>query len=169
MTGHWAHPNLYRAATYALELLVGKKGFLLHNLALFFAVPGAMALIVPAVRRSNLPQLPELMFAAAWSTGTWLLYAWGSKNYSGACLSVRWFVPLLAPGYYILLLVLRQRPDLWPAFLAVNCWAVVIGTLAWWKGPWAMHMVPGFWLWLGAALVSYGVVWWKERRPQPTE
>ena len=39
--------------------------------------------------------------------------------------------------------------------------------VAWWYGPWIGHMVPGFWLWQGAAAVSWIWYRWKTRAPQP--
>ena len=93
MTGMLNHPSIGRFLVYAGGLLVGQRGFLGHNLALFLAV-----LALPRLLWRRPAEWPELAFAAGWSAGTWLLYAATSTNHSGLCCSARWFVPLLAPG-----------------------------------------------------------------------
>ena len=103
MTGTWKHTPGH-LLSYAAALLLGKRGFLGHNLPLLLAVVGGVLLL-----RRRLAERPELVFAAAWSIGTWLLYAVASNNYSGQCCSIRWFVPLLAPGYYALALLLEKK------------------------------------------------------------
>jgi len=82
-----------------------------------------------------------------------LAYALTSNNYSGLCCSIRWFVPLLAPAYYVLALVLRDRPGYRRHFLILSVWGAVLGALMWRHGPWIKHMVPLFWPIQGAALL----------------
>jgi hypothetical protein len=141
-------------------LLVGNRGFLDANLPLFLALPALMALIV---RRS--PQLPELLFAGAWSGGTWLTYALFSVNYSGYCCSIRWFVPLLAPAYYVLAVFLSRYPRYRLDFLVLSCWGAVLAALMWSKGPWEAS-IPYYWLVQVAALLSWMACWayrrWRE-------
>jgi hypothetical protein len=149
ITGGWKHPSMAHLLLYAAELLLGKQGFLGHNLPLYLAVP---ALAVLCGRRA--PELPEVLFAGCFCGGTWLLYAVNSVNHSGLCCSVRWFVPLLAPAYYALAVVLRDRPGWRGPFLALSGWGVVLGVLMWVEGPWRKHMVPGFWALQAAAWLS---------------
>jgi len=158
MTGSWKHPNVFHFLVYASALLVGKRGFLGHNLPLFLALPALFVLL----RRRRF-EWPELMVAGAWSCGTWLLYAATSNNSSGLCCSVRWFVPLLVPCYYALALFLREYGQITRAFLILSAWGGVMAGLMWWQGPWMKHMVPYFWPIQLAAFVSL-VIWWGRRR-----
>jgi hypothetical protein len=159
MTGGWKHPSLAHLVIYAAELLLGKQGFLGHNLPLFLAVPALAAL---AWRRTA--DLPEVLFACCWCGGTWLAYAVNSVNHSGLCCSVRWFVPLLAPAYYGLALFLRDYPRWRGTFFLLSGWGAGLGVLLWAEGPWMKHMVPGFWALQAAALLSCALGWLLLRR-----
>jgi hypothetical protein len=167
-TGGWQHPHVGRFVLYALDLLVGKKGFLGHNLPLYLALFGTAGLLWRRVREA-----PELLLAAFWCGGVWLLYAAASTNYSGACCSVRWFVPLLAPGYYALAVLLRDFPTYRRDFAVLSGWAAVMALLMWRQGPWMQHVVPLWWLFTAGAVVNWGVVrWWSwraERRDRAAE
>jgi hypothetical protein len=150
MTGIWNHRSFGHFLIYATALLVGKRGFLGHNLPLFLAVPG---IVVLARRRA--PELPEILSAACWFVVTWLAYALLSTNYSGGSASIRWFVPLLAAGYYVLAVLLREQPQYRQDLLILSGWGAVMAALMWWKGPWMKHMVPFFWPLQVAALLSW--------------
>src|SRR5262249_37609508 len=104
MTGGWKHASVGHLLLYAGSLLAGKTGLLGHNLPLFLLLAGLWYLL----RRS--PELPEVLFALGLCGGVWLMYAINSNNSSGKCLSIRWFVPLLAPAYFLLALVLKRCP-----------------------------------------------------------
>ncbi|SPF43050.1 membrane hypothetical protein [Syntrophobacter sp. SbD1] len=156
-TGHWHHAGFGHALGYALELLFGKKGFLLHQPVLILALLGGIALMI-----EKREFLPEMLFAFAWSGATWLVYAWGSNNSSGICATIRWFVPLLAPGYYVLLMVLRHRPYLYPQFRALAAGGMLLSFLMWYYGPW-MRMVPGYWPILGITLLGWSVIAFRRR------
>ena len=155
MTGGWAHKSIGHFLFYALDLLVGKQGFLSFNLPMFLAVAGFFGLW-----RRRPSELPELLFCAALSVGAWLMYSVASVDHSGECCSVRWFVPLLAPGYYVLAVLLREQPAYRRDLLVLSGFGVVLGAACWWFGPW-YGKVPlgwGFWViytgafWLGADL-----------------
>lgn len=158
ITGTFGHESPGHVLSYAVQLLVGKKGFLLYNPPLLMAV---MALPVLLRRRPHrLKEHPELLFAAAVSIGTWAVYSVMSTNYSGVCASIRWFVPLLAPAFYILAVHLRESPASWPSFVVLACFGVVLALVMWWKGPWMERMmptVPFYWLWVCTALPSWAV------------
>jgi hypothetical protein len=166
MTGGWNHSSISHFLTYAVALLVGKNGFLGHNLPLYMAVG---ALVVLLVRRPapfpGLPELPEILFAGFCCGGIWLAYALTSTNYSGACCSIRWFVPLLAPGYFALAMFLRQYPQYTGDFIILAIWSAVIAGLSWWQGPWMNHMVPWYWVWQGGALLSWAAYRLRQRQP----
>jgi len=157
MTGAWNH-TLGHFLTYAAALLAGKRGFLGHNLPLLLALPGIVALLS---RRT--PERPEVVSAGCTFGGTWLLYALWSTNYSGPAASIRWFVPLLAPGYYVLAVFLREHPRYRGDFTILSAWGAVIAALMWWKGPWMKQMVPLFWPLQAAALLSW-MLWGVVRR-----
>ena len=164
MTGGWKHATAGRFALYALGLLVGQRGFLVYNPALLLALPALVLLW----RERN--ERPGLLFAVCLSGGVWLMYAVNSNNGSGRCLSVRWFVPLLAPGYYLLAAALRRRPRLLGDLLVLSAWGAVIAALGWWRGPW--ERVGEAWLWpvrvgLLASWAGYRV--WLRRRRQPAD
>jgi hypothetical protein len=139
LTGVWNH-GTFHFVVYAVALLAGKRGFLGHNLPLCLVLPGMVMLW-----RRRPAGLAEAVIGCFWSAGTWLLYAALSTNSSGVCCSVRWFVPLLAPAYYILALVLREYPSCQLDLCVLSGWGAVIAGLAWWHGPWMKHMVPYFW------------------------
>ena len=152
MTGVWGHPDVLSCVLYAMDLLGGKQGFLGHNLVLGLAIIGCWRLRL--CRRPSADR-PEAVLAVVWCVGTWLVYSIGSTNHSGVCCSVRWFVPLLAPAFYILAIWLRDCP---PAhrrdFMILSGWGAALGALMWWAGPWTPHRIPGYWAIQIAGLTS---------------
>jgi len=150
MTGTWNHPSIGHFLVYAAALLFGKRGFFGHNLPLFLTLPGLVA-----VRRQRPFELPEILGGVGWFAGTWLVYAVTSTNYSGVAASIRWFVPLLVPAYFLLAVVLRDHPRYQWDFLILSGWGAVVAGLMWWKGPWMKRMVPFFWPVQAAALLSW--------------
>ena len=104
ITGGWHHHGALSFVQYALDLLVGKKGLLLHNLPLLLGLAGAVLVL-----RRRPRQRPECVLALAWCAGVWLIYAAASTNASGVCCSVRWFVPLL-----------RLASSSWPCCSAIS-------------------------------------------------
>src|SRR5262249_2014501 len=125
---------------YCLDLLVGQKGFLGHNLTLF-----SLAFALPALLRRALPQKPELFWFLIWSSSTFIVYAANSNNYSGFCVSVRWFVPLLAPGFLVLGLFWREFPQARTGMAILGGWGMLWGILCWWWGPWLSPPLKLFW------------------------
>lgn len=154
MTGPLGRRGLLRTAGYAAELLAGKRGFLLHDPALL--LPVAFLPTLWAVRRREL--WAEGVWAAALGTLTWLLYALTSTNASGECLSIRWFVPLLAPGFLLVTLVLRERPSLMADLLLLSAWGFLLALLAWPGGPWRRHLVPLYWPVVAVSLLAWGLL-----------
>src|SRR5262249_167236 len=110
---------------------------------------------------------PELIFAGCLCGGAWMAYAMTSTNYSGVCCSIRWFVPLLAPSFYVLVLLLRDYPNYRVDLLILSAGGLVIAGVAWCYGPWIKHMVPGYWAIQGATLAAW-LTWsiLKRRRAQ---
>jgi hypothetical protein len=154
LTGSWNHQSFSRLAIYSLALLFGKHGFFGHNLALFLLVPAVLVFCKLRPR-----EWPELVFALSSCGLTWALYAWASTNYSGQCCSVRWFVPLLAPCYYALAVLIRHAPRFAGELLVLSAWGALLAGIAWCQGPW-IRSVPGYWPIQAAALAS----WYAYRR-----
>jgi hypothetical protein len=150
MTGAFNHPNVGDFLVYAAGELVGKRGFIGHNLALWLTLP---ALIVFCRRRSA--DLPEVIFAFAWASGTFLLYALASTNSSGQCRSIRWFLPLLAPGYYVLAIALRDLPSYRRDLLVLSAWGLLLTAIYWRLGPWNDHVGWYYWPIQALALLSW--------------
>ena len=101
----------------------------------------------------------------------WLVYAVGSSTYSGTAISIRWFVPFLAPMYYVIAQGLRAAPRDWPAFGALSAIGVGLAASAWMVGPWTVH-VPLIRLWVPAAVVAMAVTVaraWHRTRNRPRE
>jgi hypothetical protein len=152
-TGNWNHGTTEHFVRYAVLLLVGNKGFLIHNLPLLLAVPAAVRLVLRRV-----PESPEIVMATAWAVGTWLLYAAASINFSGACCSIRWFVPLLAPGYFVLAVLLREPPNYRRDFTVLSGSGAVMALVMWRIGPWTLHLVPYWWAYPAGGLIAWVVV-----------
>ena len=159
MTGVYRSRSAIGVATYALELLFGLRGFLTHNLPLLLAVPAAWLLL----RRPGRDRV-ELIGLVAWAVVGWALYTLLSNNRGGGCVSVRWFLPFLVPGFWVLARLLAEYPQFRPDFVALAAWGAVLGAVMWWGGPWRLRMVPMYWPILGAALITWAVVRWRALR-----
>ena len=156
LTGFLRH-DPGRLAVYSLALMFGKHGFIGHNLPLFLLLPALFFLL----RRSQ-PRLPEILFSLIYCLGGWGMYSLFSNNYGGASCSVRWFVPFLAPGFYILAEFLKQHPEYRWDLYALGCWGAVMGTIMWIGGPWIIKMIPMYWPVQGAGLLTWiGVRRWR--------
>jgi hypothetical protein len=158
MTGLLRHPPL-KLVVYALALLFGKHGLCVHNLPLLLCLPAALA-VLP--RRS--PYRLELLAALGWCGAAWLMYAMLSNNYGGACCSVRWFVPFLAPGFFLLAVYLKQQPRRLRDLTVLAGWGAVLGLVMWLGGPWTLRMVPGLWPIAACASVTWLLVWVSSHR-----
>ena len=159
LTGSWKHPNLQSAVKSAMGFLFG---FLLHNPTLLLALAGFVLLLRD---RRKVDEMPELIFAAAWSAGTWLLYSSASRT--GQIGFARWFLPMLAPGYYVLAILLRERPKLWREFLILSGGGAVIAANLWRWGPW-IRIVPNIRTALATALLVWIFLWLSNRIPPPS-
>jgi len=152
LTGYQRHGPLSQAL-YAGGMLVGKHGFWNHNLPLLLGAAGTWGVLL-----RSFPGRAELVALLGWCVAGWAAYAVLSNNMGGQCCSVRWFVPFLAPGFWLLAEILRQRPGLVPDFAALSGWGAVLAAVMWANGPWIDRMVPGMWFVVGAALLTWGAV-----------
>ena len=157
LTGFMRHRPLNQVL-YAGGMMVGKHGFLNHNLPLLLAAAAGWR-----VFRWSFPARRELLLLLAWCGATWAMYAVLSNNMGGACCSVRWFMPFLAPGFWVLATLLRDRPEYRPDFVALAVWGVVLAGIMWRTGPWAARMVPLLWPVVGIALLTWGIVGYRSR------
>ena len=152
MTGV-VRPRPVAQLLYTLDLLLGKKGFLTHNPPLLLAV-AAGVLVLKRAGRDRV----ELLALVAWCVVGWLMYGVLSKNHGGGCVSVRWFVPFLAPGFWLLAKLIAERPELRRDFVALAVWGVPLAVSAWAVGPWWMRNVPGYWWVFGGSLLTWALV-----------
>ncbi len=144
---------------YGGAMLFGKRGFLVHNLPLLMLVPGLVWLW-----KHCRQERPEIALAAGWSLSCWLLYATISVHQSGCCCSIRWFVPLLAPAYLLLALMVRDGPTWRGPFVVLSAAGVVLGAFMWIGGPWRFGMVPHLWpINIAAMLGVLALAWQRER------
>lgn len=159
MTGV-VRPQPVQQFLYALEILVGNKGFLVHNPSLVLALAAGAAVL----RQPATPHRAELLALCAWCAAGWLLYGALSRNRGGACVSIRWFLPFLAPGFWLLAKVLVERPALRRDFVALSAWGVPLAASAWLVGPWWARVVPGNWFAFAGALLTWGTLRYRARR-----
>jgi hypothetical protein len=146
---------------YAGAMLVGKHGFWNHNLPLLLGAAAGWRVL-----RRGFAGRAELLFLLGWCAAAWLVYAVLSNNMGGGCCSVRWFVPFLAPGYWLLAVLLRDRPEYRADFVALSAWGGVLAGIMWWNGPWMVRMVPVMWPVVGCALLTWGGVAWRRWNPR---
>jgi hypothetical protein len=149
---------------YAFDLLGGKKGLFSYNPALWLAALAA----VPVLRRAGRYRV-ELIALVAWCAAGWLLYGVLSKNHGGWCVSIRWFVPFLAPGFWLLARLLAERPEFRRDFVLLSLWGGVLAASAWAVGAWWPRNVPLYWWCFGGTLASWGALryraWRANRSP----
>ncbi|HLW67947.1 MAG TPA: hypothetical protein VKS79_21700, partial [Gemmataceae bacterium] len=138
--GHWQHPSITKFLIYCVDLLFGQKGFLGHNPILF-----TLLFALPTLLLRPLREKPALFCFLLWSAATTMVYAANSNNYSGYCVSVRWFVPLLAPAFLALGLYWRDCPPARAGMLILGAWGMVWGAICWWYGPWQAPPLRFFW------------------------
>jgi hypothetical protein len=160
ITGRWQHASPVHFLRYAGDLLFGKQGFLLHNLPVLFAGVWAWPALKCAKRDRWI-----LLAALFWCVSTWLLAAVSSTNRSGQCLSVRWFLPLLAAGFVVLAFLLRDWPDTISEFRLAAIWGAPMAILSAIYGLWIPHMLPGYWLFVAGFLISWSVFKLRMARP----
>jgi len=148
MSGTYAHGSVWHFVNYTIDLAIGRRGFLLHNLPLLM-LPAAAWRVVRVRRADGERRLA--LFALALSVAGWIVYGLGSTNYSGVALSIRWFVPLLAPAFYLLALDLRDTLDDRLPFAILTVVGIPMAVSAWIAGPWEPR-VPLFWWWVAIGI-----------------
>ncbi|MCE9562033.1 MAG: hypothetical protein K8U57_08255 [Planctomycetes bacterium] len=135
MTGFWRHTP-HGFVIYIWELLFSYKGLLTCNLPLFLALAGGWRVLTPT------RQQIELISLLAWCVATFGMYAVLSDNRGGGCLSIRWFVPFLVPGFWLLGRLLVQRPRTRVDFVLLSAFGFLLAIGMWTVGPWPSYIVP---------------------------
>lgn len=161
MTGRWQHDHPARLLIYGLEMMIGRKGFLAHNLTLVISVA-----VAPMLLRLPMKEKPEFVCMLVFSVLAFVVYAVTSNNYSGRCLSIRWFVPLLAPAYIAIALAVRARPEFAKFFVPFALAGAAWSLLAWRDGPWTSPPLVQLWVISSLAWIAFG--WLLARRVEWT-
>jgi hypothetical protein len=159
MTGGWHHDSAAKAIIYALDMLFGKKGFLGHNLILFLPMLLTHLLIAKRYQERR-----WVRAGLAWTVATWLLYAATSNNQSGACCSVRWFVPLLAPGFLACAVLLRDHAWARTDASILGIGGLLLGIGMAYRGAWFGRIIPLYWpIYIGTLMCwgAYRAALWK--------
>lgn len=159
MTGGWKHASPFGMARYAILLLFGKEGFVGHNPTIYLFGIGSIFLI-----RRRFAERPLCLLAIAWCLGVWFVYAAGSNNYAGQCLSIRWFVPILAPAYYVLAILLREYPDTEREFIILSMVGAGLAISAAPFGPWVPKPIPLAAYWSVQLVAALACLWIHRRR-----
>ncbi|MBA4063348.1 MAG: hypothetical protein C0501_06480 [Isosphaera sp.] len=136
MTGLFRHDPA-GLAEYLRMLFFGRNGFLVTNLPLLLAAGfGWRVLAKPG------PGRVEVAALACWAAGVVAVYALLSDNWGGGCLSVRWFVPLVVPGFWVLARLLAEYPTYRADFAVLAGCGLVTAVGVWPCGPWVSAAVP---------------------------
>lgn len=143
LTGGFKHPHLGKFLLYTGDMLFGKKGFLFHTGVGLLGVLVLLQLV--STPSKNLPVGMRMVSAVAFVLGV-LVYALGSNNQSGLCRSVRWFVPLGIPLWYVassLVIEGGWKYRVYALSVVIGLWVAIWG--ACW-GPWEGSVLPGYWV-----------------------
>jgi hypothetical protein len=160
ITGGWNHPSVTRFVLYSLDMLFGKRGIFGHDLPLFLVLFAA-----PAIWQGAGRFRPVLLHGLAWTLGSWLLYGATSTNSAGVCCSIRWLVPVIAPAYFALALLLRDRPDRRTEFLILSAWGAIYGGFTVAGGPWReINPLVNWMIVAGAGMTWFGYQFSVSRR-----
>jgi len=153
LTGLQLMHSPQRGIEYLWDMLIGSRGFLSHNLPMFLAFAGAVLLFrrYPADRRA-------VAVAGGWMLIGATPYVLASNNFSGACLSIRWFVPFLAPGFWLIGMLLRRRPECVVDLVWLTVGGVILGYHMLPGGPWKPDAAPCLDLVGMIAIVGWGVI-----------
>jgi len=160
LTGGFKSRPLSGHLRYAVELAFVGRGFVRFDPTLWLALVGGIGVLGREGR-----------LLAVWALATWGLYTLGSTNLSGVSVSVRWFLPLLAAGYFVLARALAQRRWLWPQLVWLSLCGGVGCAALWPGGPLESGRdataEAAFSAALPGALVLaavQGAAWWWRRR-----
>ena len=163
MTGVWYHASVGDAINYWLDLMFGRKGFLWLNPAMMLGVIGGVRMALPGPRRLTIPgasrgQRAILWSMLAWGMALWLLYGALSRDRSGLCYGIRWFLPMLAPGLFAVALTVRHYSAGGRALAALTAGGLVLAGIGWVIGPWDNVRSTYMWPVVIAMMLAWGAV-----------
>jgi hypothetical protein len=159
MTGKVQHQSAVAFLGYLFDLSFGIRGIVGHNPTLFLAVL-PIGLLIWRVPRWR----PEILAGWSWCLGSVLLYGITSNNHSGLNASVRWFVPFLAPAYFVLALSLKHVSHCLAEFSILALSGAAMAVIMWYRGPWQPIWLTGYWILLACGLVSWGYIAFRRQR-----
>lgn len=154
-TGGWAHSSPIKLVLYAFDMMLGKKGFLGHNLLLFLVV-----FSLPLLIRRKYADRRIVLLGLLWSLMTWLLYAATSTNLSGGCVSIRWFVPLLVPGFLAIAIIVREERSRWKELYLLAGGGLLLAAIMADRGPWFQKILPMYWVIYPGTVACWLAVRW---------
>jgi hypothetical protein len=150
ITGLWHDRSWGAKALYTIDLWVGLRGFLWYNLPTLPALLGVLGIWQRSPEKRSL-----LVVGIAWMLLTSLAYGLASTNYSGECLSIRWFVPLLAPAFFLVVLWLRTDESRLRELQLLTLFGTILTLAGVWSGPWTRLPLALFWM----IVPTTGVAW----------
>jgi hypothetical protein len=155
MTGSWQHPDVFAFLLYALEMLIGPRGFITYTPTVLLCALG-LALMRPRGDAQGEAPWPEIVALTGFALATWLCLAALSPPYFGGWSpSVRWFLPFLAPVYLFLAAVISSVAWTRIDFLILAGGQAAISLASW---PYGAFHLPPSWL-ISTLSVGTIVVW----------
>lgn len=151
MTGGFKHDSIQNLGLYAGNLLLGKKGLLLHAPILSYAIFASFRLLCRRV-----PEWRLIVCCQIFALLTWTIYSVSSNNLAGRCLSIRWFLPLIAVGYVITAIGLREYRHHLKDVLILGIAQVILGIESLYFSCWTGRVLPFYWFIIGISLVTWG-------------
>jgi hypothetical protein len=162
ITGVLFRGSVWDLTEWSLGFLVGPKGFLLYNLPLLLLPFGAAS-----AWRKFPERRPELIFATLLCAGTWMLYSIAATD-TGLSASIRWFVPLLAPAFFALTIMLQARPGLLDNFKVLTLFGALLTAVLFWTGPFRNPDPVSFLILLTLGLAAFASSLWRRRPTSAT-
>jgi hypothetical protein len=156
ITGIWQYRDFRSWTHYLVGLLWGHKGLFRADLTLLFLLPALFVLFRRGGRLRPLGFVGLGVFSI-----TLLFYSVVSNNFSGGVCSIRWFLPLIPLGYYLIAVAFHALPSAVDTFLLVGTFCAPLAFDKWehYNSPF-IDPVPGNQVlsWLSLALVLHRLV-----------
>jgi hypothetical protein len=166
LTGSGFKHDTLGAIAYAWDLHFAGQGFLIHNPMMLVAV--LVGLITACLLKA---ERTWLIWLIGWFVICQVPYVLLSNNFSGGCLSIRWYLPLLAIATPLLATSMSHFPTLRWALVAATPASLLLASEELSLGPWNCTELPLLrtlayttWLiisvlWLGQEAVRWGRAW----------
>jgi hypothetical protein len=135
-------------------MLIGPRGFITYTPTVLLCALG-LALLRPRSNAQGEAPWPEIVALTGFALATWLCFAALSTNFGGVSASVRWFLPFLAPVYFVLAAVISAVAWTRIDFLILAGGQAAISLATW---PYGAFQLPPSWL-ISTLSVGTIVVW----------